>query len=170
MLYDFLNNIKGCKFAHVVLLTNVRIPKKLGLGEVTKRFEGEIQLNYSYENAVNNRLEKQGDERSFSSMPLQWGVWELDNKVILHKGERYMRYYLLKGNKAKVEYFVDGRVANENEIEIIKSYVNKSYSNRQAKDGLIENQVMPKAVKFTNILELCVGGERYTKFSFGEVG
>lgn len=170
-LFRILDEIKGCKIAYVVLETSVKLPKKLGLGNVTKRFSGNVQLNYTYQNAVNNRLDKQGDDPNFVSMPLRWGEWEIFNKVISHKGERYMRYYLMKQTtKPKVEYFVDGRTASQNEIDIIKNATKPKPSKRQAQVGLTENQVMPKAVSFANVVEMRCDGKTYTKYQLGMVG
>ena len=167
MLYEILRDIKGCQFAHVVLKTRVGVPKKLGLGDVEKIFDGSVQLNYSYENAVNNRLEKKGLQGDFETLPLPWGGWEIPNKIITYKGKKYMRYYLVNcvddAKKPKVHFLVNGRDATDSEIEVIKPYANKSYSNRQAVMGLTENQVSARVVEFCNVIEVSVGGKRYKK-------
>lgn len=167
MLYDLLKDVKGCQFAHVTLKTSVKVPIKLGLGNVEKIFDGVVQLNYSYKNGVNNRLEKIGATADFNALSLPWGNWEIPNKVITNKGKRYMRYYLIKcsdeSKKPKVRFLVNGRAATDTEIATIKAYVNKYYSNRQAAKGLTENQVSPRAVEFCDVLEVSVGGKKYTK-------
>ena len=167
MLYDLLKEVKGCQFAHVVLKTKVGVPKKLGLGVVEKVFDGNVQLNYSYENAVNNRLEKKGLQSDFDALSLPWGDWEIPNKIVSYKGEQYMRYYLVKcsddNKKPKVRFLVNGRDATDSEIDTIKPYVNKSYSKRQAAKGLTENQVSARVVEFCNVVEVSVGGKKYIK-------
>ena len=167
MLYDLLKEVKGCQFAHVVLKTKVGVPKKLGLGVVEKVFDGNVQLNYSYENAVNNRLEKKGLQSDFDALSLPWGEWEIPNKIVSHHGKQYMRYYLVRcsddNKKPKVRFLVNGRDATDSEIDTIKPYVNKSYSKRQASKGLTENQVSARVVEFCNILEVNVGGKKYIK-------
>ena len=167
MLYNIISSIKGCQFAHIVTLTEVAIPKKWGIsGKVTKLSEMNVQLNYSYENAVNNRLEKQGDDRTFESAPLRSGTWEIYNKIIKSKdGGFQLRYYCINGEKPKVEYKVDGRIPTAEELEIIKAYnasKNKP-SARQSAEGLVENQVVCRQVKFENILSLKVDGKVYIK-------
>ena len=169
-LFNLLKNIVGCQFAHAIFMTEVKLPKKVGLGVVTKRFEGEIQLNYSYQNAVNNRLEKQGNAPSFKSDSLPYGKWEIPNKVIMTKNGRQMRYYSVKGAHCKVEYFVDGNEANASQLEIIKAYQAAKHSKKQAQSGLSENQVYAQNVKFENVLELKANGEHYTKYELGSVG
>lgn len=167
MLYDLLKEIKGCQFAHVVLKTKVRVPKKLGLGDVEKVFDGNVQLNYSYENAVNNRLEKNGLDGDFNSLSLPWGEWDIPNKIVTHNSKYYMRYYLVKSGdaskKPKVRFIVNGRDATDAEVNIIKIYDNKSYSSRQAAKGLTENQVSARVVEFCNVVEVSVGGKKYIK-------
>lgn len=165
MLYRILSSLVGCQFAHIETLTEIAIPKKWGIvGVVTKHFDGEVQLNYTYENAVNNRLEKQGHDRTFVTSSLRWGTWEIFNKIIAHKGAKYARYYLCKTNTApKVEYFVNGYPASASEIAIIESYDQDQVSLRQLAEGLVNNQVFPKAINFENILALKVGGQTYIK-------
>ena len=165
MLYNIIANLKGCQFAHIVTLTEIAIPKKWGIvGVVTKHFDGEVQINYTYENAVNNHLEKQGNDRTFVTTSLRWGTWEIFNKIIAHKGAKYVRYYLCKTNNApKVEYFVNGRPATASEITIIAKYDQDNVSLRQLAEGLVNNQVFPKAINFENVLSIKVGGQTYIK-------
>jgi hypothetical protein len=169
-LFELLKKIKGCQFAHAVFVTTVKLPKKVGLGVVTKRFEGEIQLNYFYQNAVNNHIEKQGGTPTFISSALPYGEWELTNKVILTKNGRQMRYYSVKGPKPKVEYFVNGIEATADQIEIIKAHQTSKHSKRQAEIGLTENQVFAQNVKFENVIELKANGQHYKKYELGSVG
>jgi hypothetical protein len=146
-------NISGCRFAGIEYKSEENLPKKLGLGVVTKIVCGIVQINYSYENAVNNRLKKQGGAGTFQAESLPWGTWYSENKVIEHKGQYYLRYYAIVGQKLDTAYFVDGRPATPAEIATIKGYKdskNKT-SARQATEGLTDNQVTPRCVNFDNI-------------------
>lgn len=167
MLFQILSNLKGCQFAHIITLTEVKkIPKKWGIvGKVTKRSDKMVQLNYTYENAVNNRLEAQGDARTFVALPLRWGAWEVHNKVITYKGARYMRYYETRNNNAHITYYVNGVEATAAEVAIIKAYEasRNNRSERQSAEGLTTNQVEPRAVGFENVEYLKVGGQIYIK-------
>ena len=162
-LLNGIKAIKGCTFAHIEYITEEKLPKKLGLGVVTKFVSGEVQLNYDYENAVNNRLERAGLARTFSAQSLPWGVWETPNKVIDHKGELYLRFYCVKNAKMQTEYFVDGRPALQSEIDIIKAYTESKSkgSATQSAEGLDENQVEPRNVKFSAITALKCGSIFY---------
>jgi hypothetical protein len=158
-LQQAVTDLKGCKIAHIETLTDVDIPKKWGInGVVTKRAEGQVQLNYSYGNAVNNRREKEGMDRSFEPEPLRWGEWLVPNKIITHKGKLYLRYYLIPGQYLDDEYFVDGRPATDDELKIINEWkASKKQSSRQEQ----ENKVKLANVTFENIVSLKCGEINY---------
>jgi hypothetical protein len=167
-LIETIKNLKGCKIATITYQTIVKLPKKYGIdGVVTKTAKMQCQLNYDYRNAVNNRLEKQGDEREFVAQSLPWGQWVEGqvNKLIEHKGdELYLRIYIMKNAKSEKAYFVNGVPATQEQISIIKVYESSKYRpiGTQAEVGLVENQVMPKDIKLSNILELKVDKQTIT--------
>jgi hypothetical protein len=146
-------NINGCRFASIEYKSEEKLPKKLGLGVVTKIVCGIVQINYSYENAVNNRLQKQGDAATFQAESLPWGQWYSVNKVINHNGQYYLRFYTVDNQKLDTTYFVDGRPATPAEIATIKAYKDSKSkpSARQAAEGLTDNQVTARSVNFDNI-------------------
>jgi hypothetical protein len=166
-LFEIVSEIKGAKIASIRYVSEVKVPKNRGLvGVVEKDVQMQVQLNWGYENVVNNRLEKQGDERVFKAQSLRWGAWFEGqvNKIILHKGELYLRAYTMNSNTKKVvSYFVDGVAATAEQIAIIKEYEQSKnkVSATQSESGLTENQVRPMSIKFTNILELRVNGVVY---------
>ena len=153
------------QFAHIEYEGEEKLPKKLGItGVVTKHSEGVVQMRYSYESAVNNRLEKQGDERAFKALSLPFGKWFITNLLIAHKGEMYLRAYTFKGGVIETTYFVDGRAATPEETALIKAYkAQRSASARQEEAGLTENQVKPFAVKVSNVLSLDCGTYHYRR-------
>lgn len=155
--------IKKGAFASIKYESVEKLPKYLGLGVVTKICEGIVQMRYSYENAVNNRLEKQGDSRDFVSNPLHWGTWAIVNLLIAHKGESYLRCYLINSKPLDVTYFVDGRPATADEVKTIKDYkkAHEKSSNTQGLDN--DTQVRPLAINTANIIELTCGECKYTK-------
>lgn len=166
-LIELVENLKGCKIATITYQTIVKLPKKYGIdGVVTKNAKMQCQLNFDYANAVNNRLEKQGDEREFEGKGMAWGSWVKgqENKLKEHKGELYLRIYLMKNAKSEKAYFVNGVPATQEQISIIKVYESSKYQpiGTQAAVGLVENQVMPKDIKLSNILELKVDKQTIT--------
>lgn len=158
------DTIQGGAFAHIEYEGVEKLPKKLGIGGiVTKHTEGIVQMKYSYENAVNNRLERQGDERTFEAQGLPFGQWFIPNFLIAHKGEMYLRFYLVKGSNLETSYFVDGKPANENETALIKAYKAQRESNTQSAAGLTENQVKPCALSCANLITLDCGTFHYRR-------
>ena len=134
---------------------------------IEKRTCGQFVVNYIYENAVNNRGEKeQGAPIDFVAAPLSWGSWVegLVNKVIEHKGELYLRFYGLKNGKVENEYFVGGVPATAEQIALIKQFTDRPIESKsQASAGLTENQVVTRAVKFANILSITMNGVTLTR-------
>lgn len=171
-LMTMVMNLIGCVFAHITTETIVKIPKKYGLcGVVTKVVSKVVQLNYSYENAVNNRLEREGKDRDFEAQKLPWGEWFVANKIISHKGKFYLRYYDYNNNVLNKAYFVDGRPATADELAIIKEYEKASNKPSNTQGLSEEHEVKPLVVAEENIISLKCGEIDYhraldTKFSY----
>lgn len=163
-LVSMIEAVKGCQFANITFVSDSGIPQYvLGKGnKVSCIVRTDCQLNYSYENAVNNRLAKQGDEKNFVAQSLPWGQWVegQENKLIEHKSSLYLRYYNVANAKSSRIWFVNGRYATAEEFQKIMNYLEskKSENNRQTEVGLVENQVKPKVVKLVNVLRMAVNG------------
>lgn len=167
-LVSMIENVIGCQFANIMFVAGGNIPKKVISGDVKRVIKTKVQINYSYQNAVNNRLERQGEERTFVAQSLPWGSWVegQENKLIAHKDSLYLRYYEYKGAEYKEVWFVDGEQANAEQFAAIMNYLEskkKPSSNRQSESGLTENQVKPKLAKVNEILMLNVNGEEWKK-------
>lgn len=163
-LLNAADTIQVGTFAHIEYEGIEKLPKKLGIvGIVTKHTEGIVQMKYSYENAVNNRLEKQGDERAFEAQGLPFGQWFVPNFLISHKGEMYLRFYLVKGSNLETTYCVNGKPASETETALIKAYKAQRESNTQSASGLTENQVKPCALSCANLIALDCGTFHYRR-------
>lgn len=163
-----VSNVKSATFAEITYESEDKIPQKIGLGKVTKVCRGSVQLNYTYENAVNNRIEKEGKEANFEAESLPWGKWFIPNLLIEHKGDFYLRYYAHKKSGFETKYFVDGRAATAAEIEVIKAYkaAKSSASKRQSDAGLDDNQVIARCVKVGNIIRLKTCSQTYERKTF----
>lgn len=156
LLLNALKERKGTTIVNVVYENELKMNKRGNPyhGRVNKVVESRMQFNYSYENAVNNRI---GDGTKFVSDKLPWGEWETPNKVIVHKEETYIRFYEIEGQKSKVEYLVDGRPATQEEYEEFSQFIpskKDNYSEKQAEHGLIEHQVRPMVVRYGSIKRL----------------
>lgn len=166
-LMQILDKSNGSKIATVTYISSISGTKNLVGGNATKRVHTQVMLGWSYENSVNNRLQAQGDARTFVAEKLPYGDWVkgMENKVILHKGEFYMRAYKMNNAKSIVEYFVNGVPATATQVALLKAKeaAAKKPSNTQSAEGLFVNQVRPFNIKFDNVLELKVSGEIYIK-------
>lgn len=144
-----LNTIGNGTFVGVHSLTEPKMRKTnnpFNGHKVQKLTIQTLQFGYSYENGVNNRL---NGGTTFVAEPLKWGEWLIPNKVD-------------NGTPANVTYLIDGRIATEEEEQVIKSFlVAPSSSARQAEVGLVEHQVKPRDFAFDNIIGLAVKGEMY---------
>ena len=164
-----LKEFKGCSFCTIVYHSDVKAPKKLGLGKVVKVVKLNAQFNYDYENAVNNRLEKQDKARSFSADSLPFGNWLYPNKVIEYKkGSEtflYVRFYGVKNHYPDATYYVNGRTATDAEVATIKAWQStlSKGSAKQTASGLTTNQVEPRILELENILEFHCGSIHYVK-------
>lgn len=167
-LFSILGAVERNTIANITYISDGGIPQYvLGKGnKVTKVCRMDIQLGYSYENAVNNRLRKQGDEATFEAENLKWGHWVdgFENKLIEHKGEYYLRYYHMRNADMECKWMINGVVASSEQVRKIMDYLtaNKQTSNRQAECGLVDNQVVPRAVKVSGIIRLAVNGNEWT--------
>lgn len=161
-----LATTKGCQFVNVWSMTEPDMYLKGNpfRGRIQKVSACQMQFNYSYENAVNNRLIKGGCEGDFTAEPLPWGEWLHPNKVISHKGTLYLRTYNVKGVKPRTFYILDGRLATPEEFAEFSQFFKpcKPTSSRQTEAGLVENQVKPKNFKFGSILRISLNGNIIT--------
>lgn len=168
-LFDILANINAASFVSVVSMTEPKMNKRgnpLANAKVVKLTKAVLQFGYSYENAVNNRI---AEGESFEAESLPWGKWVegFENKILEHKGEYYARFYEKKNDHREVYYLVNGELATEEEVAIIKQFTPKSYSNRQSEVGIEDyvDQVKPRTYKFSSIVGLKCGTIEYHKES-----
>lgn len=169
-LFDILADINAGSFVSVVSVTE---PKLLKRGnpyngmKVEKITKAVLQYGYSYENAVNNRI-AEGEE--FKADELPWGEWVegFENKILMHKGELYARFYEKKNDHREVIYLINGQIATEEQVAIIKQFTPKSNSKKQEEVGLeYEEQVKPRTYKFSSIVSLKCGKLEYNRFEVG---
>ena len=172
-MIDLLKSIKGATIVGLTTKTEVRMRKSgnpLASSKVEKLTSKTCQFGYSYENAVNNRLDKIGSDNEFKAKRLKYGKWLIPNKVITHKGKFYARFYTMENAGCSTIFFVNGKVANPKEISVIEEFAYESgESKRQSENGLSEHQVKPMNYEFGAILSMRVNGSEYS-VEIAEVG
>ena len=179
-IFDFVDNIHKGTFGMVLVASTE--PK---MRKTNNPFYGRVRkvskvvnsaLGYSYETYVNARLERKSLAGDFKAMPLPWGQWVngYENEVIENKGKLYIRVTILPNTIAKPTYYVDGRLATEDEMAVIRTFLQEpSFSDRQADKGLtdLEEQVMVRAYALDNIISISQGENIYERPSdFGLIG
>ena len=155
---------KSHTFVSVVYENEVKMNKRGNPyhGRVTKRVSAQMSFCYSYENACNNRITAEGVVFVAESLP--WGSWGIVNKVIVHKGEYYIRLYDIKGRTPHTEYFVDGKPATMAQYREFAEFIpkSKSVSEMQSAHGIEEErQVYQRAIKLSCIREFTMNGVTY---------
>lgn len=162
-LISVLANLKGGTMVYLTSLTDVDVPFQYRLGRVQKFCRQSMQIGCSYENSVNNKLERKGLSRSFRSSRLRWGRWFILNRIIEHRGKYYARFYKTANSNPQIVYLVDGRVATPREVKIIKRYDSLyTFSRRQNQFGLSRTeQTNVRNYELTNIISISAEGETY---------
>ena len=176
-LADNLKSFKGSSMCSMELTTIVKANKKgRESGSLfTEKFCGDVYRTYkeagnfgiSYENAVNNERAREGMEKDFVAETLPWGTWYDGgvNKIIEHKGEFYLRYFVnmnanSKSDKEVIYHYENGAELSDEEIDALEEFLPpKSKSNTQGTAKEIE----VRCVKINGINSIKVGGEVYSK-------
>ena len=163
-LVEMLINAKGCNFVGVTAETAVKMNKggraqsnTLYGEKVTKLVKMQMQLGLSYEHSMNLRLEKNGEEGDFKAGELPYGCQWIKYPFVYENpvsGQKYIRLYDYEGNKKSKTYMVNGKVASEGEMDIIKEYEVKS----KPKEGQL---VRLYGYKIEGIKEFNYNGESY---------
>lgn len=97
-------------------------------GRVTKVTKvANIQFGVNYENKVNAERKRQGQSADFVAGGLHGCEWVSFPCIIrsLKDGKMQMRVTCTANTKFNTEYFVDGRKATSEEIEVINKYTPK---------------------------------------------
>lgn len=168
-LVKLVDNVKCCQFCSISYVTPASSLDKKFIGGKTNPFNGHvsaitsmsgIQINASYEKAVNNRIK---GEKDFKAESLPWGEWFIPNKVITHKGKMYLRFYVTKSAKTEKAYYYDGERVDEEMAKDIASNIRESKpSARQAEVGISEeDMVKPFTVAAENISAITLNGTTY---------
>ena len=164
-LVDYLSNYnaKG-RFVSVELLTEPKMNKGRGantnplLGRVEKKSVCRYKFNADYENALRNKQARLGLPQDFVSEPMKGKNWLFKNKVekSLNDDTLYMRLYLVPEQKVNVTYYVDGRTATAEEVDIIKQWTPKSSKSfKQLEHGIpIDEQLEVRSPKFESITKI----------------
>jgi hypothetical protein len=112
------------------------------------------QINFDYANAVNNQLEREGNETAgtFKSQARAWGVRE-DN-WITHKGQYYLTIKVQ--NSSEPIFLFEGKEIDKAQLEPFMSESKKPHTQAE-----LDKEVIVRDVKLDNIRCIRAFGEEY---------
>lgn len=165
-LIYFLRHLNKVENATIKIKTNVKIPKKILNAKVEKQTETEVVLGKDYASEVNERKTEGTEYHSGKT----WGH-HLSTALIENKGKYYLQYFIDPKQKPRKTYFVNERLATEDELNTIKEWefarnITRPVSNPQSECGITkDNEVIVRSVALENIIYLQVGDYDYNKFN-----
>lgn len=146
-------------------VTKQTLMERFGTNSVVKESELPVQINVIYENSVNNRLEKAGEERDFKSTGMNSGKFVEGSRCLIDdSGEMKLRVYQTNSILGKSsKYFKDnGEEFTEEEVKHLKEEFLTIKPEEIKSQGLsYEESSKPTNYNFSNIREIVMDGERY---------
>ena len=142
----------------LVLLTDVKVKANCPIKDIKKlAVYRNVQFGGSYENGVNNALERVGIDAEFEASPLKGKKWLVYPRVevsLKDENQFYVRFNLTKNTMVESVYIVDGRKATDEEVEVIKAHLYASSSSaKQSALGLADaDHKKPFSPKFESIV------------------
>lgn len=177
---EFCKNInKGTFGISLVAVTTPKMNKKNNpfFGRVKKAtYITNVALGYTYENCVNNRLDRKGLDSNFESEKPKGKTWlEFPYLLVSDKDntQQYLRTTMRQNSKIENIYLLDGEIVNDLDIiNQIKNWLPKpSTSAKQESFGLSEEeQVIVRDFKIESIVSLMQGEKNYTNDIYNVVG
>lgn len=167
-LQNIINGIPSHRFITVTTETEPKMNKRGNpyFGNIMKRTTANVSVNFDYENAVNNRQEKQTGERNFTAKERVWGG-KVDNKTVSKvEANGDVKQYIALGYKSKpssVEYFLKDSGETIHVDNIRMYFVSRPTSAQVAeKQGVEEGtEVVYRNVKMGNVKEITYNDIHY---------
>ena len=157
-LVEILWKVEKQTFCNIVTETNVRMNKTGNPyhNKITKKSIQNVMIGTTYENRVNNNLEREEKERNFEVSENKVG--EHLSKVVLYNDNTkkyYLQYERFNEVKPTVEYIFEG---NEIEKKLFENFMIKSnnYSNQGT-----DRTVNILSVTLNNIKQITLNGQKY---------
>lgn len=164
ILKQFINDGGSATFGSVLAQVEQKMFKTgnpLKNCEVTKLVTYNVSLNCNYQNSVNNALGREGKEQNFVSKE-NWHKTVYDSfngSIVAKKSDESCTYLKMIVNSATThQYFVNGILATDEQIETIKQFKQKSSAANQN----LDNEIVVRTIKIQNILKVKAGGDILT--------
>lgn len=151
-IIDFVCGLKkGMMGNKVVTLTEPKLLKRGNplIGQEVRKitFYTNVGLGISYENTVNNKRERNGEERDFVSekpFGMSWEVYPFILKSDKNPEQKYLRLQFYANTKVKSIYLINGKLATASELEVIKQFTPKK----------AETEIKVVSVKLENVKKI----------------
>lgn len=130
---NFILGLKKGVFGNkVVTITTPKLLKRgnpLNGQDVRKvTFYTNIGLGISYENTINNRKERNGEDRDFIAEKPSGMSWEHFPFILRSDkdpNQKYLRMQFYANTRVESAYLINGKLATKSELEIIKQFTPK---------------------------------------------
>lgn len=170
---EFTNNVsRGTFGVTLIAVTEPKMNKRGNpfYGRVQKAtYMSHVALGYGYENVINARLERKGEEGNYQAEKPKGKSW-LEYPYILQSDKdesvKYLRCTMRPSTATKTLYILDGEIVTDAETIIaIKGWLPKSAPCvKQTESGLSEEeQVIVRDYKLDNILCLTQGEKIFNR-------
>lgn len=166
----FVANInKGTFGITMITKTEPKMNKRNNpfFGRVQKvTYMSNVGLGLSYENCVNNRLDRKGLENDYQAEKPKGKTWINDFMLCSDKDTsvKYLRTTMYKNTKTKSIFLLDGEIVDEITLQKIKTFIPKPTTcKKQENSGLQDDeQVIVRDFKLESIISLQQGQKVFT--------
>lgn len=169
-LKNFIEELKKGSYMQVITCTEPKMRKTnnpyIGRVEKITLYYG-VRTGVDYANCINNAMQRVGidDTQFIADAPrgMQWAAYPFILKSIKDESQLYLRISIDKSSKSVSYWNVDGRLATDAEVAVIKNFLPAvSGSAKQAQAGLEnEDQIQVRSIKFENIVYIKQGEREY---------
>ena len=128
-------------------------------GCVTSTCRYNPAIGADYQQAVNNRREREGNDPTFKSASLPYGEWVGNGGTIIKSDTTgfQLRLTLTSANTPKKQWYFNGEPVERDTIADILPPVKKVYADKQG----LENPILVCNVRLTTVTHLKIDGEDY---------
>jgi len=155
LIQMLLNWSFGAQPASIQYVTQPKLTKegKIKFGEVTKIANVGAMVGYSYENSVNNQLEREQKEREFMSQPLWNGKGKRLSTALSMHTEKNTFYLTYKAQQTFKSFHFDSSLNFIPNNEIKKYFPDKTPTNQGVEKG---NEIYHREISIDNVKRLKV--------------
>lgn len=166
-LLEIIRDSKGALIVGLLTLTDAKARKTNNpFGQIFKQVRSVGFVGADYQKAVERESGRQlTNSNDFQSESLPWGEWLILNKVIIHKGEFYLRTQTTPNQRrkqaAKVLNYRDagGKFLS---FESIKNFLPPVYeSAKQQDEAGLDKTVWVRTYKFSSIQKIRINGQTF---------